>query len=214
MDARLLFIGNSYTSRNDLPRMLADLAATGARPRTLTTRSIVAGGASLKRHWNGGRVQQALQASAWDHVVLQEQSTLPVKNRARYHDNVRLFVDAVRERGARMALYVVWARANAPQSQRDLDDAAAAIAAECDADVVPVGAAWAVVLRERPDVTLFEPDGSHPTAAGSYVAACTFAERLLDVRVRGHEVSDALKLDRGVAAYLQSLARDQRDLAR
>jgi hypothetical protein len=62
------------------------------------------------------------------------------------------------------------------------------------------------VLKERPDVALFEADGSHPTPAGSYLAACTFAERLLDVRVRGHGMSDRLKLDREVASYLQSTA--------
>ena len=203
---RLLFVGNSYTSRNDLPRLVAALAAAAETPRIVETAMIVAGGASLKRHWNRGRVQQALEASPWDHVVLQEQSTLPVKNRVRHHENVRLFVDPIRRRGARMALYVVWARANAPHTQRDLDTAAAEIAAECDASVVPVGAAWASVLRERPDVALFEADGSHPTAAGSYLAACTFAERLLDVRVRGHAVSDRLKLDRDVASYLQAVA--------
>ena len=203
---RLLFVGNSDTSRNDLPRLVAALAAAAETPLIVETAMIVAGGASLKRHWNGGRVQQALEASAWDHVVLQEQSTLPVKNRARFHENVRLFDDAIRRRGGRMALYVVWARANAPHTQRDLDASAAEIAAECDARVVPVGAAWASVLRERPEVALFEADGSHPTVAGSYLAACTFAERLLDVRVRGHAVSDRLKLDRDVATLLQQAA--------
>jgi len=59
-DSRVLFIGNSYTSRNQLPRLLADLAATAEHPRLVEVDAIVAGGASLKRHWNAGFAQQAL----------------------------------------------------------------------------------------------------------------------------------------------------------
>ena len=89
--SRILFIGNSYTSRNQLPGLLAKLAAADAHPRRVEVDAIVAGGASLRRHWNAGVAQNALAKSPWDYVVLQEQSTLPLKNPARYHENIRLF---------------------------------------------------------------------------------------------------------------------------
>src|SRR5512136_413033 len=89
--SRILFVGNSYTSRNDLPRLVSALAATALQPRQVHTQAIVAGGASLKRHWNSGKVHEALATSTWDYVVLQEQSTLPFKSPQRYHESVRLF---------------------------------------------------------------------------------------------------------------------------
>jgi hypothetical protein len=169
---------------------------------------IFAGGASLRRHWNAGRAQQALEANAWDWVVLQEQSTLPVKNRARYHDNVRMFEAAIRASGARTALYLVWTRRASPEAQDLLDAAADGIAAELGALVVPVGPAWRIALRADPALKLYADDGSHPTVAGTYLAACTFAAHLVGVTVGGFAVADRLKLDREVAVRLHAAARE------
>jgi len=84
---KVLFVGNSFTARNDLPGLVARLAA--ARGRRLEHRLISAGGASLRMHWNKGEAPKAIREGGYDYVVLQEQSTLPIKNAARFHENVR-----------------------------------------------------------------------------------------------------------------------------
>ena len=84
---KVLFIGNSFTARNDLPGLIARLAE--ARGKGLEHRLIHAGGASLRAHWNAGQAAEAIRDGGYDAVVLQEQSTLPVKNAARMHENVR-----------------------------------------------------------------------------------------------------------------------------
>jgi hypothetical protein len=151
---RMLFIGNSFTTRNQLPRLLAGIAATAEYPRRIEVDTIWAGGASLRRHWNAGKAQESLASSAWDHAVLQEQSTLPLKNPTRYHENVR--------------------------------------------------------LHHEPGLVLYAEDGSHPTAAGSYLSACVFFVSLFDQRPLGWSVSDGLKIDRDTAAKLQTFAWDAR----
>jgi gliding motility-associated-like protein len=40
--------------------------------------------------------------------------------------------------------------------------------------VSPVGAVWRYIRKNYPSIGLYDPDGSHPSAAGSYAAACTF----------------------------------------
>src|SRR6478735_1673509 len=85
----LLFIGNSFTQRNNVPQMLSDMAA--ARELSVKHQLISAGGASLRTHWNAGRAAEAIASGGFSHVVLQEQSTLPVKNAKRMAENVRLF---------------------------------------------------------------------------------------------------------------------------
>ncbi|MGH8712632.1 MAG: DUF4886 domain-containing protein [Casimicrobiaceae bacterium] len=204
--SRILFIGNSYTSRNDLPRLLAGLAAAAEHPRRLDTDAIVAGGASLKRHWNAGIAQKALAASPWDYVVLQEQSTLPLKNPARYHDNVRLFAPEIARHGAKAVLYLTWARQQAPQTQDTINAAVEAIGAAIGALVVPVGRAWLAARENAGDLQLYVDDGSHPSPAGSYLAACVFHASLFGAAPRGFAVSDVLQLDRSAAARLHALA--------
>ena len=205
-DSRVLFIGNSYTSRNQLPRLLADLAATAEHPRRVEVDAIVAGGASLKRHWNAGFAQQALASLSWNYVVLQEQSTLPLKNPARYHDNVRLFAPEIARRGAKTVLYLTWARQQVPDTQVRITRAVEEIAAEFDALVVPVGPAWQAAMAEDSDLALYTDDGSHPTALGSYLAACVFHVCLFGEAPTGFSVSDGLRLERSVAARLQVVA--------
>ena len=207
-ESRVLFIGNSYTSRNQLPHLLADLAAAAEPPRSVEVDAIVAGGASLRRHWNAGFAQQALARVSWNYVVLQEQSTLPLKNPARYHDNVRLFAPEIARRGAKTVLYLTWARQQAPDTQDRIASAVEEVAAEVDALVVPVGPAWQAALAEDSGLALYTDDGSHPTALGSYLAACVFHVSLFGEAPTGFAVSDALRLDRSVAARLQVVASE------
>jgi hypothetical protein len=166
----VLFIGNSFTARNDLPGLIAAVAV--AAGKRLDHRLISAGGASLRRHWNAGEAARAIAGGGFDYVVLQEQSTLPIKNRNRMHENVRLFDQAIRSAGARTALYVTWARRHAPQTQAAITEAYESIGREIGATIIPAGIAWEAFLREHDEPVLHDADGSHPTLAGSYLAAC------------------------------------------
>jgi hypothetical protein len=106
--------------------------------------------------------------------VLQEQSTLPVKNAARMAENVRLFDEAIKAAGAITVLYLTWARAHAPESQQAITDAYTSIGSELGATVVPAGEAWRRFLAQHREPVLHDKDQSHPALAGSYLAACTF----------------------------------------
>ena len=170
MAMNVLFIGNSFTARNDMPGIVGRLAS--ADGRSFRHRLISAGGASLRRHWNAREARREISEGGYDHVVLQEQSTLPVKNAARMHENVRLFDAEIRASGASTALYMTWARQHAPSSQAAISKAYIGIAAELDATLLPVGTAWQDCLGRRGAPKLYDRDGSHPTPAGSYLAAC------------------------------------------
>jgi|AP95_1055475.scaffolds.fasta_scaffold15220_4 hypothetical protein len=169
---RMLFIGNSFTTKNNLPTLLSGIALAGMGIN-IESKVISAGGASLRRHWNAGAAS-AITGEKWDHVVFQEQSTLPVKNSNRFHENVREFVPVMRESGAKMVLFMTWARKKEPENQTLLTDSYNQIGKELQASVVPVGTAWQKLLAKHDKPVLHAEDGSHPTVAGSYLAACTF----------------------------------------
>ena len=172
----VLFIGNSFTARNDLPGLIAHLAA--ATGKTLRYDLISAGGASLRTHWNAGQALKSIESGKYDYVVLQEQSTLPIKNPSRMHENVRLFDNAIRAVGAKTLLYLTWARQHEPEAQQAITNAYVSIGEETGATVVPVGLAWQRFLSKYDQPVLHDRDRSHPTLAGSYLAACVFFSTL------------------------------------
>jgi hypothetical protein len=90
------------------------------------------------------------------------------------HESVRLFDQAIKAAGAKTVLYMTWARLSAPESQQTISEAYINIGGELGAIVVPVGLAWQRFLREHEAPALYDRDQSHPTLAGSYLAACVF----------------------------------------
>jgi hypothetical protein len=200
---KILFIGNSFTARNDLPGLIAQLAI--ARGKSIEHRLISAGGASLRIHWNAGEAGKAIEGGQYDVVVLQEQSTLPVKNAKRMHENVRLFDEAIKAAGAETVLYMTWARAHAPESQQAIRDAYSSIGKELHATLVPAGVAWQKFVAKYDRPVLHDADGSHPTLAGSYLAACVFYSVLFKETPVGIE-SDLKNISAKEIAILQRIA--------
>lgn len=169
---RVLFIGNSFTYVNDLPRLVARLAANESRP--LETRMVTVGGASLKSHWDDGQALAAIKGAKWDYVVLQEQSALPVNNPKLMHEYARLFDAEIKKAGAKTVFYLTWAREDHPEKQAAITEAYTSIAGELGALLAPVGLAWQRALKEKPGLRLYHEDKLHPSPAGTYMAACVF----------------------------------------
>jgi hypothetical protein len=203
----MLFIGNSFTQRNDLPGLLAAMAAE--RGVRIEHKLVIAGGASLRTHWNAGRAGQAIAAGRYDFVVLQEQSTLPVKNTQRMAENVRLFDEIIKQAGFQTVLYMTWSRQNAPESQQAITDAYNSIGKEVGALVVPVGTAWQRFAAKHDRPLLYDRDQSHPSLAGSYFAACVFLATLLKINPVGLEAGGK-GLDESERKLLQGAAWKQR----
>jgi hypothetical protein len=199
--SRILFIGNSFTARHDVPALVALIGRHGGR--TVEHRLISAGGASLRRHWNAGAAR-VIADERWDAVVLQEQSTLPARDPERLLAHVRLFQGAVAPTGAALVLYATWARADAPDQQTRIDRAYSAAAAATGAAVAAVGAAWTRARRRRGCPVLHDRDGSHASTAGAYLAACVLARTILGVDPVG--APTVAGLDEAAAGLLQAVA--------
>jgi hypothetical protein len=185
---RVLFVGNSHTFMNQMPALIAELAAAAPGARPFFFRMEAPGGAKLIEHVQNGRVQVLLAEQAFDFVVLQEQQQWPSfaqSQRQREFEAPAITLDVmVRAAGAKTLLFMTWARREGDRPNRVDDtyeqmqarvhegyrDAARAL----DVPVVGVGLVWREVVRTHPDLALWQPDGSHASLAGSYLAACVF----------------------------------------
>lgn len=65
-----------------------------------------------------------------------------------------------------------------PQKQADITNAYESIGNELHATVVPAGLAWQRFLAKHDKPALHDADQSHPTVAGTYLAACVFLQTL------------------------------------
>jgi prepilin-type processing-associated H-X9-DG protein len=205
---RVLFVGNSYTSVNDLPAEVTGLSQSAGERRKLEADSRVVGGATLEQHWNEGVVVSMLQKKPYDYVVLQEQSLRPILDREAMFTYARKLDAEIKKNGARTLFFMTWSRSSWPQTQADLADAYQTIARELGADVAPVGLAWQAVRQGRPDLQLYADDGSHPAARGSYLAACVLYAKLYDKGPEGLTAAPGggVTLPADEARYLQQAA--------
>ena len=182
---RVLFLGNSYTSVNDLPDTLARLAWSGGRRMETATQA--PGGWTLLDQVSSPETARLLTGARWDFVVVQEQSEIPsveAFRQSEMYPAVRRLVTMIRSAGSAPLLFVTWAhKAGWPQNgmpdyvsmQASIDDGYRAIAAEQHVPMVPVGPAWLrVVVAPGSAPGLWQDDGSHPTGTGTYLAACVF----------------------------------------
>jgi len=196
---KLLYVGNSYTFYHDLPKLVAELAA--ARGVTMEHELVSKGGATLEQHLEAGDAAKSIEEGQFDYVVLQEQSLRPLHEAQKMAASVRQFDELIKRSGAKTVLYMTWAREDAPEAQKEITKAYRSLGKELGAIVVPVGRAWESYRKEHAAPALYADDGSHPTLAGSYLAACVFVSRLLnenpvgiDSKLEGLSAQDAEQL--------------------
>ncbi len=182
---RILMLGNSFTSTNHMPQMLAEL--TGAEVVCHTR-----GGARLSEHLNpatrlGARTQTALWDEQWDYVVLQEMSNGPVTSPKRFFSSVEELCKLIFQNGAVPVLYATWAyqKDGAKLTAMGMDyeemyhrmnDAYHQAAERNHALIADVGQRFYTLSESQ---NLYRADGVHPNEMGSRIAAETIAEIIL-----------------------------------
>ena len=209
----VLFVGNSYTYENDLPGTFAALAASGGYG--VSTAMVATGGATLADHAASGVTQAAIRELARGVVLLQEQSQIPAADPERQtvmFPAVRSLVDATRSANAEPVLFSSWAHLDGwPERglgyaamQSAIDAGYGAIANELAVRIAPVGDAFRASLGADPSIELWSADGSHPSPAGTYLAACVIYGTLFAASPDG--LAYHANLDPAVTRALQAIA--------
>lgn len=172
---RVLFVGNSYTYVENLPQLVS-LLSEGTKTKLVTRKSTV-GGAYLSEHWKserGLKTRELISKGKFDMVVLQDNSMATIQQPDSTAKYARLLCQLIRQSGAKPFLYMTWARERVPQYQQEISFIYSKIAKDNNATLVPVGQAWELARQLRPAISLFNPDGSHPSALGAILSAYVF----------------------------------------
>ena len=169
----ILFIGNSYTYQNDLPKLVTNLAKAGNQQPVITDRE-TPGGCTFKRHWDNGKALKKIQSKNWDIVILQNHSLGALNGKKDMFIYGQKLHDAAKKQGAQVILYMTWARQHKPEMIQPISQAYSQLAEKLNAKVAPVGLVWQAVRKSHPKTILHKSDKSHPTKVGSYLTACVF----------------------------------------
>lgn len=174
---RVLFIGNSLTYSNSMPKMFAEIYMKTLKDK-LEVEVLAEPNFGLEDHWTKGKAVKLLQREKWDFVVMQQGPSASAEGRESLLKFAREFQPAIKAAGARGVIYMVWPSV---QRAKDMDGVVAsysAAAAEIDSILAPAGCAWVDALNADKKIKLFAEDGFHPTAAGSYLAALSLVKAI------------------------------------
>lgn len=208
---RVLFVGNSLTYVNDLPRTIADMAKA-VHESTFVYRTIAKADYALEDHWNDG-IAKAIAKDGWEFVAMQQgPSSLPLNQEFLRIWTVQLD-GAIKAAGARSALYMVWpAQVNFSTFdgvRTSYRNAAIAV----DGMFIPAGEAWRTAWAMDSTLEFYGDDGFHPAPLGTYLLALVHFEMfygrpatdLPDVaRVNGNQ----LNVSATTVALLQQAAHE------
>ena len=196
----ILFIGNSYTYYNDMRTSLFKNIAESAGIN-VDVSAITKGGYRLSQHANpedeyGKKVEEALTGDKkYDYVILQEQSLLPAyDNPPAFYDAVRNLSNRIKKNGATPILYSTWGRKSGHTALESngwtnesmtwrLAASYQAIGDELDITVAHAGLAFYDVYTNNTDIELYNSDLTHPSCAGSFLAAATLFAKIFNFDV-------------------------------
>ncbi len=188
----VLFVGNSYTYFNDMPYN-AFTEAARLDDYDIEVTEITCGGYRLCQFANpedaeGKRLREAIQGKRYDCAVLQEQSTTPIKDEALFLAGVSSLKELIS--ADRFVLYATWGRNDGSEdlvylglTREGMTDKLSAAYNKAgrlyDMKVAEVGKAFLAYSVDYNKDELYDPDGSHPSAKGSEIAAKKIWEQVM-----------------------------------
>lgn len=195
----ILFIGNSYTKRNNMSTdIFLPMAKTAGYD--VEVKAILNGGHTLEAFADPNdtygslvaRELNAKNAGKYDFVILQEQSLRPINMTGKFYDGARALAEKIKAAGATPVLYSTWGRKTGSSDLADLNmtnesmtwTLAAnygAIGKELGVPVAHVGLAFFDVYTNSPRIELYDADLYHPIDNGSYLAAATLFAKIFGV---------------------------------
>ncbi|MDG2164292.1 MAG: SGNH/GDSL hydrolase family protein [Flavobacteriales bacterium] len=198
IEKQALFIGNSYTYMNGLPELINQIAIS--KGNSLIYESHTPGGSTLMQHASNSNVQSLLNATAWNYVILQEQSQNPSFPPSQVASQVYPYAESlcehIREANpcTEPVFFMTWGRENGDSQncaayppictyegmQDRLTESYTEMAQNNESLLAPIGIAWKNIREHQPEINLYSSDGSHPSIQGSYLAACVFYAVLFD----------------------------------
>ena len=194
----VLFIGNSFTYYNNMPSEIFAGICSSAGYK-VNVDQVTKGAWNLYKFSSatdemGAQVRQKLNSKKYDIVIIQEQSSTPIKNPGQFYTSVRRMLELIEANGAKPILYETWGYhedysqtaecgGSTTVMEMKLRAAYTAIGEELGIDVAYAGVAMLDAYKNG-GLNVYDDDLHHSSVIGSTVSALTIFSRIFDVDPR------------------------------
>lgn len=216
---RVLLVGNSYLYYGDsMHNMLRRMVSADQPDLKLQYKSATIGGASLDHHnmdWLTSPGKIGVK-EPFELVILQGHSAAALNpKQSQVHLSAsKDAVDLIRQRGGEVAIYMPPAYvpphkgANAENSTKNREFYVKQ-GNDLGVLVLPVGLAFDEAYQKNPNIKLHKSyDGSHPSRAGTYLAAATIYAAVYGKSPVGNQFDTFDEVDPETRLFLQEVALD------
>ena len=185
---KVLFIGNSYTHMNNMPKIFDKLCK--AKGKSVIVEMNTRAGASFRVHTGRQDMFDKIKSRKWDYVIIQGYSREFIEEPT-YLDTASVpfmvqIMDSIKANNSctQILLYQTWGYKDGyienpftdtyDKMTDKIQYGYRYVSEVFSLPISPVGSVWRELRKNVPDINLYDADNAHPNKNGSYLSACTF----------------------------------------
>ncbi|MCO4799280.1 MAG: hypothetical protein KC484_08705 [Colwelliaceae bacterium] len=170
---KVLLIGNSHVTSNNLPKIIELLIQQGKTNNQVKVEHS-SGAGYLDDRINDGVTLEKIESESWTHVVLQAQKYSQSGSRLYSTDAAESWVAIVKQKNATPILFPEHPQKGNSFEGQYVHDIHMSIVENQKSCIAPIGLAWNEAIDELPDLTFHAVDGNHAAYTGSFLTALVF----------------------------------------
>ncbi len=174
----ILFIGNSLTYTNNLPKLVKErFLSEGIEAYT---KMVAFPNYAIEDHWNDGKIQKLISSTSYDYVIIQQGPSSQADGRTMLIDYGKKFAKLCQKNNTQLCFFMVWPSIQYFRTFEGVIKNYSDAAQINNAILLPVGKTWKAYIDQSNDYSYYGPDGFHPSLKGSQEAATVITNHLLE----------------------------------
>jgi lysophospholipase L1-like esterase len=165
----ILFVGNSLTYTNNLPKLVKQVAEKNGV--SVKTEMIAYPNYAIIDHWNDGDIRVKIAKNKYDYVIVQQGPSSQQLGKEWLLDAGKKLAELCEQAQTKLCFFMVWPALEHYQNFDDVIKNYREAALVNKAILCPVGEVWKAHFEATGNFDYYDTDGFHPSLKGSEAAA-------------------------------------------
>ncbi|MCF4101888.1 SGNH/GDSL hydrolase family protein [Gillisia sp. M10.2A] len=175
----VLFIGNSLTYTNNLPKLVQKNAKL--KGIKINVKTIAFPNYSIQEHWDNGEIQKLISSKKYDFVIIQQGPSSQNIGREMLIEYGGKYSSLCKMNNVKLCYFMVWPSLNYYHTFNDVINNHTDAALINNSILLPVGRIWKEYIDSTNSKEYYSSDRFHPSLKGSQVAAQVIVKHLFQL---------------------------------